>query len=83
MHYRDGKYVAVKPVEPLASDRLPKPSINCGAALGLRNERTPGFPASDEQPPSFDHPSAPAQVSGVQLGLSSDHRADLGWKAHP
>jgi len=65
VYCRDCKYVAVKPVEPLSSvlsipssDRLPRPSIDCGAALGLRNERPPGFPALDERPPSFNHPSA-------------------------
>ena len=80
VHYRDGKYVAVKPVEPLSSvllipssNRLLRRSIDFGAALGLRNERPPGFPASDEQPLSFDHPSAPAQVSSVQLSLPSNH----------
>jgi len=90
VHYRDSKYVVFKPIEHLSSvllipssDRLPRPSIDCEAALGLRNERTAGFPASDEQPQSFGHSSAPAQVSSVQLSLSSDHRADLGWKTHP
>jgi len=68
VYYRDSKYVAVKPVEPLSSVvllipssvRLPRPSFDCGAALGLRNARTPGFPESDEQPLSSDHPSTPA-----------------------
>jgi len=90
VHYRDGKCVAVKPVKPLSSvqlipssDRLLRLLIDCGAALGLRNKHTRGFPALDEQPPSFDHPSAPVQVSSVQLSLSSDHRAALGWKTHP
>jgi len=62
VHCRDGKYVAVKPVEPLSSvllipssDRLPRPSIDCGEAPSLRNEHTPGFGALDKQPPSFDH----------------------------
>jgi len=65
-HYRDGTSVAVKPFVPLSSslsiptsDRLLRPSIDCGAAPGRRNERLPGFQASDERPPSFDHPSAP------------------------
>jgi len=90
VQYRDGKSVAVKPVVPLSSslliptsDRLLRPSIDCGAALGRRNERSPDFQASDERPPSFDHPSVPAKVSSVQLSLSSDHQADLGWKAQP
>jgi len=89
VHYRDGTSVAVKPVVPLSSslfiptsDRLLRPSIDCEAALGRRNKRLPGFQASDERPLSFDHPSAPANVSSVQLSLSSDHQADLGWKAH-
>jgi len=90
VHYRDGTSVAVKPVVPLSSslfiptsDRLLRPSIDCETALGRRNERLPGFQASDKRPPSFDHPSAPAKVSSVLLSLSSDHQADLGWKAHP
>jgi len=89
-HYRDGTSVVVKPVVTLSSslsiptsDRLLMLSINCEAAPGRRNERSPGFQASDEGPPSFDHPSAPANVSSVQLSPSSDHQADLGWKAHP
>jgi hypothetical protein len=89
VHYSDGS-VVVKPVVPLSSslfkptsDRLLRPSIDCGAALGRRNERSPGFQASDERPPSFDHPSAPAKVSNFQLSFSSVHQADLGWKAHP
>jgi len=89
-HYRDSTYVAVKPAVPLSSslsiptsDRLLRPSIDCGAAPGRRKERLPGFQASDERPPSIDHPSAPANVSSVQLSLSSDHQADLGWKVHP
>jgi len=89
-HYRDGMSVAVKPVLPLSSnlsiptsDRLLRPSIDCWAASGRRNERLPGFQASDERPSSFDHPSAPANVSSVQLSLSSDNQADLGWKVHP
>jgi len=72
VHYRDGKSVPVQPVVLLSSslliptsDRLLRPSIDCGAALGRRNERSPGFQASDERPPSFDHPSAPAKVSSV------------------
>ena len=72
VHYRDGKSVPVQPVVLLSSslliptsDRLLRPSIDCGAALGRRNERLPGFQASDERPPSFDHPSAPAKVSSV------------------
>jgi len=55
VHYRDGKYVAVKPVEPLSSillipssDYLPRPLMDCGAALGRRNERPPCFQASDK-----------------------------------
>jgi len=90
VHYRDSKYVAVKPVETLSSvrlipsnDRLLRLLIDCGAVLGLRNERPPAFPASGERPLSFNHPSAPAQVSSVQLSLSNDHQVDLGWKAHP
>jgi len=90
VHYRDCKYVAVKPVEPLSivlltpsSDCLLRLSFDCGAALRLRNMRPAGFPACDKRPLSFDHPSAPTQVSSVQLSLSSDHQADLGWKAHP
>jgi len=80
VHYRDGIYVVVMPVEPPSSillipssDRLLRSLINCGAALGLRNGGPPGFPASDNQPPSFIHPSAPAQVSRVQFRLSIDH----------
>ena len=90
VHYRDGTSVTVKPVVPLSSslviptsDRLLRLSIDCEAALGRRNERSPGFQASDEQPLSFNHPSAPANVSSIQLSLSSNHQADLGWKAHP
>jgi len=73
-NYRDGTSVAVKPVVPLlsslsipTSDRLLRLSIDCEAAPGRRNERSPGFQASDERPASFDHPSAPANVSSVQL----------------
>ena len=82
--------MTVKSVVPLSSslsiptsDILLRLSIDCGAALGRRDERLPGFQASDERPPSFDHPSAPAKVSSVQLSPSIDHQADLGWKAHP
>jgi len=41
------------------------------------------LPRSDERPASYDHPSAPVNVSSVHLSLSIDHQADLGWKANP
>jgi len=55
-HSKDGTSVAVKPVVTLSNtlaistrDRLLRPSINCEASPGRRNERSPGFQASDHQ----------------------------------